>query len=431
MGKSIDELNYHIEWLEPEELTPYERNAKLHGEKNVENIANSIKRYGWQQNLTITKDHVIIIGHGRQLAALKLGVKVPCKVIEDDLTDDDIRELRIADNLTHDGEYDWEQMSDEINEFGLTFEGFDFDFGEAEEALEEPEPGEVVEDEYDAEPPEEPLVKPGDVFLCGAHRVMCGDSTVLDDVERLLDGVKADMLLTDPPYNVDYNNHEKQIMKHRVNKRMSSGQNTAIANDKMDEEQFIQFLIDAYTNADMVMKPGAVFYIWYSDLRAYSFLSALRGTAWKLHENLVWRKNRLTLGRYDYQWQHESAQYGWKDGAEHLWASDRKQTTVIDVGSSLRNTLHPTMKPIALFDYCIRNNTKGGDVVLDIFAGSGTTLMACEQNGRVAYCMELEPKYVQTIVDRFVQFTGKGDEVFLLRDGQKIPYAEVFGEDGV
>lgn len=431
MGKTMSELNYHIEWLDPAELIPYVQNAKLHDEKNVANIANSIKRYGWQQNLTITKDRVIIIGHGRQLAALQLGVKCPCKVIEDDLTSDDIRELRIADNLTHDGKYDFDLMGAEIDEFGLRFEGFDFDFGEIEEALEEEEEpaGAVVEDDYDEEPPEEPKAKYGDVFMVGRHRLACIDSTNIDDVERLMDGAKADMLLTDPPYNVDYENHESQMMKYRVNKRVTKKTGDGIRNDKMDEEQFIQFLIDALTNADIVMKPGAVFYIWYSDLRAYSFYAALRGTEWKLHENLVWKKNRMTLGRYDYHWQHESALYGWKQGAEHLWASDRKQTSVIECGSSLRNTLHPTMKPIALFDYCIRNNTKGGDIVLDLFTGSGTTLMACEQNGRTAYCAELSPKYIDTIINRYVQFTGKADEVFLLRDGAKIPYSELYADE--
>ena len=429
MGKSIEELSYHIEWLSPGELKPHRTNAKLHDEKNVANIANSIARYGWQQNVTITKDKEIIIGHGRTLAAERLGVLVPCKVIEDDLTDDDIRELRIADNLTHDGQYDWGVMNAEIEEFGLAFDGFDFDFGGEMPEEQGEEAGESVEDDFEEEPPAEPVVMPGDLFIVGRHRLLCGDATSLGDVERLMDGVQADVLLTDPPYNVNYDNHEKQVMRSRSNKRQESGRNVKISNDKMDEETFIQFLTDAFTNADMCMKPGAVFYIWYSDLRAFSFISALRNTAWKVHENLIWNKNRLTIGRYDYQWKHESCWYGWKQGAEHLWASDRKQTSVIDFGSSLRNTLHPTMKPIGLFDYCIKNNTKGGDIVLDLFAGSGTTMMACEQNGRVAYSMEISPAYVELIIKRYIQFTGKGDEVYLLRDGQKVPCADMFVDE--
>ena len=426
MGKRIDELNYHVEWLEPGELIPYEDNAKTHDEKNISNIANSIQRYGWQQNLTITKDKVIIIGHGRQLAAMRLGVKVPCKVIEDDLTDDDIRELRIADNLTHDGQYDWEKMQAEIDRFGLEFEGFDFDFGEQMQEMEE-EPGEVEEDDYNEEPPEEPKSKYGDVFLVGRHRLVCGDSTNIDDLEKLMNGAKADMLLTDPPYNVDYDAKEKSLMNFRVNARITGGGNTGIENDKRDNEQFRQFLADAFSNADMVMKPGAVFYIWYAIMQGYQFLGALQDMGWEMRQQLIWNKNRMTLGRKDYHWKHENAIYGWKSGAEHLWASDRKQTTVIDCEVNIHNDIHPTMKPVKLFDYCIKNNTKGGDIVLDMFTGSGTTLLACEQNGRIAYCMELDPKYVDAIIDRFVKFTGKADEVFLLRDGQKIPFDEVFG----
>ena len=429
MAKRIDELNYHVEWLEPSELIPYESNAKLHSEKNVANIANSIKRWGWQQNLTITKDKVIIIGHGRQLAALQLGVKVPCKVIEDDLTDDDIRELRIADNLTHDGEYDWETMGNEITEFGLEFEGFDFDFGEVGDMDGEEEiPAEVQEDDYDEELPEEPKIQPGDLITLGRHRLLCGDSTMIDDVERLMGGMKADMLLTDPPYNVDYNAKEESLLKWRPNKRVSDKKQVNIKNDKMNDETFRRFLADAFSNADIVMKPGAVFYIWYAVMQTYNFLGAVQDMGWNMKQILVWNKNQFSIGRADYQWKHEQVIYGWKLGAEHLWASDRSQTTVINWNKPLKNDIHPTMKPIGLFDYCIKNNTKGGDIVLDLFGGSGTTIMACEQNGRIGYCMELDPKYAQAIVNRFVQFTGKGDEVFIERGGEKLTYTEVFGD---
>ena len=427
MGKTMEQLSYHIEWLEPSELIPYAANAKLHSDKNVANIANSIKRYGWQQNITITKDKVIIIGHGRQLAAIQLGVKCPCKVIEDDLTDDDIRELRIADNLTHDGEYDWEAMSAEIDRFGLEFEGFDFDLGEMMEMDEEEAP-EVQEDDYDEPLPEEPKVKRGDLFTLGPHRILCGDSTMIDDVEKLMGGAKADMLLTDPPYNIDYTAKEADIKGHRRNKRIDKGV-TGIDNDDMNTDDFRRFLADAYSNADMVMKPGAVFYIWYAAVRAYEFIGALRDVGWGFKQTLVWNKNRMTLGRRDYHWKHEGCYYGWKEGAEHLWAADRKQTTVIDCDVNLKNDLHPTMKPVRLFDYCIRNNTKGGDIVLDLFGGSGTTILACEQNGRVGYVIEIDPKYVQATIQRFVQFTGKADEVMLHRDGETIPYAEIFGEE--
>lgn len=399
MGKTMEQLNYHIEWLEPSELIFYEHNAKLHDEKNVANIANSIRRYGWQQNVTITSDKVIIIGHGRTLAALEIGCKVPCKVIEDDLTDDDIRELRIADNLTQDGQYDWQQLGDEIDEFGLTFEGFDFDFGGEIDTLPEPEEehGEVEEDDFDGAEPEEPKAKPGDLFAVGRHRLLCGDSGSLGDVSRLMDGAQADMFLTD-----------------------------AAINDKLDDDELIELLTDAYTNADLVMKPGAAFYIWYADARAYCYSMALHEAQWQQNETLIWLKDKVDTGKRDYSRQHESCQYGWKDGATRKWSPKAKQSTVVAMDSPLKDT---KQKPVGLFNYCIKNSTNNGDIVLDLFAGSGVTLMACEQNGRTAYCMEQSPRRIDTIIQRFVQFTGKGDEVFLIRDGERIPFEEIYGEE--
>lgn len=264
------------------------------------------------------------------------------------------------------------------------------------------------------------IALPGDVFHLGRHRLLCGDATQAGDVSRLMDGVCVDLLMIDPPYNVDYQNHERQMLKYRVNERFS-GERARIANDKMSEEEFIEFLAAALGNADTVMRPGATYYVWYSDLRAYSFHGALRTTGWKLHENLIWCKNRLTLGRYDYQWKHESCLYGWKLGGEHTWASDRKQTTLLEFGSTLRNKLHPNMKPVELFEYCIRNSTNPGDAVLDVFAGSGTTLIACERCGRKAFCMEIEPRYVETIVRRYVEQVGNVDGVYVVRDGRRLP----------
>ena len=201
------------------------------------------------------------------------------------------------------------------------------------------------------------------------------------------------MLLTDPPYNVDYEGKTKDKLK--------------IKNDKMNNENFRQFLVDAFTNADMVMKPGAVFYIWHADSEGYNFRGACFDAGWTVRQCLIWNKNSMVMGRQDYQWKHEPCLYGWKDGAGHLWAADRKQTTILNFDRPTKSELHPTMKPIPLFDYQIKNNTKGGDAVLDLFGGSGTTLMACEQNGRCCYSMEYDPKYVDVIIDRWEQFTGK------------------------
>ena len=226
---------------------------------------------------------------------------------------------------------------------------------------------------------------------------MCGNSTLIDDVEKLMQGNLADMLITDPPYNVDYTGKTKDALK--------------IQNDSMEDSQFRQFLTDAFTAADSVMKPGAVFYIWHADSEGYNFRGACKDTGWQVRECLIWMKNSMVLGRQDYQWKHEPCLYGWKEGASHLWASDRKQTTILEFDKPTASKLHPTMKPIALFDYQIKNNTKGGDIVLDLFGGSGTTIMACEQNGRIAYSMELDPRYCDVIVKRWEDFTGKKAEL--------------------
>ena len=211
--------------------------------------------------------------------------------------------------------------------------------------------------------------------------------------KRLPGGVQIDLFLTDPPYGVDYTGKTKDALK--------------IENDNRSDDEFISFLSDAFAAADLAMKPGAVFYIWHAILKTWAFESACQMVGWEVRQVLIWVKNSMVMGRQDYQWKHEPCLYGWKSGAGHLWASDRKQTTVLEFDRPTKNKEHPTMKPVALFDYQIQNNTKGGDAVLDLFAGSGTTIMACEQNGRNAYCMELDPRYVDVIIKRWETFTGE------------------------
>lgn len=229
------------------------------------------------------------------------------------------------------------------------------------------------------------------------HRLICGDSTDVSVIERLMDGQQADMLLTDPPYNVDYVGKTKDALK--------------IKNDKMEDSAFRLFLRDAFISADVAMRSGAVFYIWHADSEGYNFRGACADVDWKVRECLIWNKNCMVMGRQDYQWKHEPCLYGWKDGASHLWASDRKQVTVLNFDKPSRSELHPTMKPIALFAYQIGNNTHEGDVVLDIFGGSGTTLMACEQLKRKSYTCELDPHYCDVILQRWEDFTGKKAEL--------------------
>ena len=206
-----------------------------------------------------------------------------------------------------------------------------------------------------------------------------------------MNGVKVDLLITDPPYNVNY----------------EGGNGLKIKNDHMGNDDFRKFLTDAFSTADSVMKEGAVFYIWHADSEGYNFRGACFDNNWKVRQCLIWNKNSMVMGRQDYHWKHEPCLYGWKDGASHLWASDRKQTTILDFDKPTKNAEHPTMKPVKLFDYQIKNNTKKDDIVLDLFGGSGTTLIACEQNGRISYNMELDPKYIDVIIDRWEQYTGE------------------------
>ena len=377
------------------DIVPYAKNAKKHDNRQINNVAESIKQYGFVQPIVIDRDGVIVIGHCRALAAKKLGMKeVPC-VCVDDLTPEQVNALRLVDNKSNESDWDFDLLADELAELDLS--DFDFDFGMEDEE----EEAEIVEDEApEVGEDAEPIAKLGDIWQLGRHRLMCGDSTSIEDVEKLMGGQLADMLLTDPPYNVSYEGKTKDHL--------------TIQNDSMDNDSFRQFLRDAFSSADAVMKQGAVFYIWHADSEGYNFRGACFDIGWKVRQCLIWNKNSMVMGRQDYQWKHEPCLYGWKEGASHLCASDRKQTTVIDYQRPTKADIHPTMKPVGLFDYQIKNNTKGGDVVLDLFNGSGTTIMACEQNGRVARCMELDPRYVDACIKRWENFTG--EKAVLLND---------------
>ena len=245
----------------------------------------------------------------------------------------------------------------------------------------------------------------------GGHRLLCGDATSKEDIEKLTDGVQMDLFLTDPPYNVDY--------VGATDKKLT------ILNDHMEDSNFREFLQKAFEIAKSVMKAGAAFYIWHADSEGYNFRGACRDVGWKVRECLIWVKSVMVLGRQDYQWQHEPCLYGWNDGS-HCWYSDRKQTTTLHFEKPARNAEHPTMKPVALFDYLMKNSSKAGDCILDTFGGSGTTIIACEQNGRNAYSMELDPKYVDVIVQRYINFKeGDPAGVYCIRDGKKYDYNEL------
>lgn len=395
----MDEERLKIEYLPIDKLTPYERNTRAHAKDDVDAIALSIKKYGMNDPIGVwSEKNIIVEGHGRFLACKKLRMKEVPVVHLDHMTDEERREYAIMHNKTAElSTWDFENLVMELSEIDLSDFGDDL-FNLKSLGVSE---GEAYEDDYDEQLPEEPKSKLGDIYKLGRHRLMCGDSTNPEMVKALMGGELADMLLTDPPYGVDY----------------EGGTGMKIENDKLKGEEFLHFLADAFDSADQVMKPGAVFYIWHADSNGSIFRNACDMVGWTVRQCLIWVKNALVMGRQDYQWRHEPCLYGWKEGASHLWASDRKQTTVLEFDKPKKNDIHPTMKPVLLFDYQIKNNTKGGDIVLDLFAGSGTTIVAAEQDGRRGFCMEYDPRYVDAIIGRYEALTGDTAEL-IHRDGE-------------
>ena len=375
-----------------DELHPYENNPRIN-DSAVSHVKASIEQCENLDPIEIDENGVILSGHTRLLALQELGYTETEVVRISGLDEDQKRKYRILANKTNEiADWDFNKLAEELD--GLDFDGFDFGFDSLERLeIQENENQKITEDDYEEELPEEPKAKRGDIYQLGRHRLMCGDSTSVEDIKKLVDGAVIDLWITDPPYNVEYVGKTKDAL--------------TIQNDSMDDSSFRQFLRDAYTAADAVMKPGAVFYIWHADSDGYNFRGACKDVDWQVRECLIWAKNCMVLGRQDYQWQHEPCLYGWKSGASHFWNSDRKQTTLLEFKKPARADIHPTMKPIALFDYQIKNSSKPGENVLDSFNGSGTTIMACEQNGRNAFAVEIDPRYVDATINRWEQFTGQ------------------------
>lgn len=390
-------MEIEVKYRKVEDLIPYVNNSRKHSDEQVAQIASSIKEFGWTNPILIDGTNSIIAGHGRLMAARKLKMEEVPTIELSHLTDTQRKALVIADNkLALNADWDTTLLTIELDEllkdgFALDILGFNAD---ELNALLEPEQVDGLTDE-DAVPevPEEPKTKLGDIYQLGNHRLMCGDSCSVTDMDKLVNERQVDMWLTDPPYNVAYEGKTKDAL--------------TIQNDSMNDDSFRQFLRDAYVTADTVMKAGAVFYIWHADSEGYNFRGAAQDAGWKVRQCLIWKKSTMVMGRQDYHWKHEPCLYGWKEGAGHLWATDRKQTTILEFDKPNRNKEHPTMKPVELFEYQMLNNTKGGDIVLDSFGGSGTTMIAAEKNGRHAYLMELDPKYCDVIVKRWEEFTGK------------------------
>lgn len=385
-------------------VRPYDKNPR-NNDNAVEATANSIKEFGWQQPIVVDKNGVIIVGHTRLKAAKKLKLEQVPVTVAENLTDEQVKAYRLADNKTGElADWDVDMLDDELVGIeDLDMSEFGFSDADLSAAMDEVD-GEAHDDEFDEEPPEEPTSKLGEVYQLGRHRLMVGDSTDVSQVGTLMGGQKADLLLTDPPYNVALGMGGSVDEARKLHRRTDG---LVIMNDKMENDDFRKFLDNVYTAAKENMKAGASFYIWHADSERYNFEGACLDVGWNVRQTLIWNKSAMTFGRQDYQWKHEPCLYGWNDGASHAWYSDRKQTTVLNFDKPNSSKFHPTMKPVPLFDYQIKNSSKTGDNVLDLFGGSGTTMIACEQNGRDAYLMELDPRYADVIIKRWEEFTGE------------------------
>ena len=380
------------------DLNPYANNSRTHSEDQIAQLCRSIREFGFTNPVLVNAAGMIIAGHGRVMAAERIGMDQVPTITLDSMSEAQIRAYVIADNkLALNAGWDEEILELELKEldamdFDLRLIGFSVN--ELDDLFsDEVSDGLVDEDDVPGESEiNKTITRTGDVWVMGNHRLMCGDSTSRESVMRLMGGVAADMLLTDPPYNVTYEGKTKDSLK--------------IQNDSMACDDFRLFLKRSYLAANEVMKPGAAFYIWHADREGYNFRAAARDVGWTVRQCLVWVKQSLVLGRQDYHCRHEPCLYGWKEGASHFWANDRKQTTVIEFDRPIRNGEHPTMKPVGLFEYLITNNTKQKQIVLDLFGGSGTTMIACEKTGRHSRLMEIDPKYCDVIVRRWENFTG-------------------------
>jgi len=382
-------------------IRPYEHNPR-ENDGGVDAVAKSIQAFGFRAPIVVDGDGVIVCGHTRYKAAKRLGLtEVPVHVALD-LTPDQIRAYRIADNQTATlSAWDAELLPVELSalrEADFDLSALGFSAGQLAEWMMPEAPDTGVDPDETPEPTEsdaEAVSRPGEVYQLGRHRLMCGDSTKPEDVLALMDGEQCDLLLTDPPYGVAY--------------KSASDPSLTIENDDLPEEELKAFLSKAFIAAAKVMKPGCSFYIWHADRLTEAFRTACRSAGMDVRQGLVWVKSALVLGRSDYQWRHEPALYGWLSGAAHRWFGDRKQTTVLEFDKPSRNEGHPTVKPTALFGLQIQNSCPPGGLVLDLFAGSGTAALAAERTGRRAKMMELSPRYCDVIRKRYATFAnGEG-----------------------
>lgn len=416
----------HIQEILLEDLKEYENNPR-NNDGAVQAVADSIKEFGFKVPIVIDRDNVIVAGHTRLKAARLLGLEtVPC-IVADDLTPEQVKAYRLADNKTGElAEWDFAALEIEISELSEMSDIDMSDFGFELEPMEE-EAQEVVEDDIpEVDDGNDPTVKLGDVWQLGKHRLSCGDSTDITAVEMLMNNELADMVLTDPPYNMGYmgaGNKDKSNYKH-----------DKILNDKMSDDDFERFLTDVYSNLFIAMKDGASFYVFYKELGKGVFITALEKGGLTFKQELIWVKNQIVIGGSKYQNMYEPCLYGCKGDRIENWYAGRRERSVIESidlmnefelrstiielletletdvireNKTLKNDLHPTMKPLKLLGRFINNSSAKDDIILDLFGGSGSTLIACEQLGRRCYTMELDPKYCDVIIKRWEQFTGE------------------------
>jgi len=406
-----------IKKIKLSEIKPYENNTKLHPKEQIEQIKKSILEFGFNDPIAIDKENIIVEGHGRYLAVQELGYEEIDVIRLGHLSEAQRKAYSIAHNkLTMNSGFDLEKLEFELE--ALNFEGIDLELtGFDLEELETEFPNlfqdkSMIENEENIPEIDEknpPFNKKGDLWILGEHRLLCGDSTLKEDVEKLMNGEKAKLVIIDPPYNVDYQGKTDEEM--------------TILNDSMNNEDFYNFLFEIYSRLYEVAKDGAGIYVFHADSEGHNFRTAMRNAGWKNSQCCIWLKNSMVMGRQDYHWKHEPILVGWKPTGAHKWYSDRKQTTVWEYDKPLRNDIHPTMKPVPLIIYPIQNSSQRGDIVVDLFGGSGSTLVACEETGRKARLMELDEKYADCIVKRYYRL-GKTD-IKLIRNGKEITFEEI------
>lgn len=410
----VSEMNL----VDVDKLIPYVNNARTHSKEQINKLRASIREFGFINPVIIDRDYNVIAGHGRILASQEEGIdKVPC-VFVDYLTDAQKKAYIIADNrMALDADWDEELLKIEIEslkdeDFDLSFTGFDE--SELLDLFGDDSKGKVEDDNFDLSSALEKasFVEKGDVWTVGKHRLMCGDATSKEDVQTLMGDTKGNLILTDPPYGVSF--------------KSSSG--LTIENDSMKNDEFYNFLLSAFKNMADHLEKGGSAYVFHADTEGLNFRKAFVDSGFHLAGCCIWVKNSLVLGRSDYQWQHEPVLYGFMQNGKHRWYSDRKQTTIWNFDKPKKNSNHPTSKPLDLLSYPIGNSTQENAVVIDTFGGSGSTLMACEKMNRICYTMELDEKYASVILRRYVEDTGDMDNVYVIRNGKKIPYADLVKE---